>query len=185
MICVLKPTSAGVTGCITSRNPVTLTQGVKCQATKGAKMSVLLSASQAAKQVGKSVPTITRAIKSGKLSAKKKEGGGYEIDPSELFRVWSAIKTDATPVEGNDTDKESGHETHKNGVVTEVLEAEVKFLKQLLEDRDTTIADIKEQRDKWQEQAQTLSLTNQAQPQGALTDTPERRSWLERVLSRR
>lgn len=50
-----------------------------------------LSASAAAKAVGKSIPTITRAIKSGRLSAKSLDGGGYEIDPSELFRVYPAV----------------------------------------------------------------------------------------------
>ncbi len=50
-----------------------------------------LSASQAAKSVGKSIPTITRAIKNGKLSAVKLDGGGYEIEASELYRVWPAV----------------------------------------------------------------------------------------------
>ena len=50
-----------------------------------------LSASQAAKAVGKSIPTVTRAIKSGKLSADRLESGGYEVEASELFRVWPAV----------------------------------------------------------------------------------------------
>lgn len=53
-----------------------------------------LSASGAAKAVGKSIPTITRAIKKGKLSAGKLESGGYEIEPSELFRVWPATTSE-------------------------------------------------------------------------------------------
>jgi len=62
-------------------------------------MSVILSAAQAAKRVGKSVPTITRAIKSGRLSADKLDGGGYAIDPSELFRVFDPVSStvDKTP----------------------------------------------------------------------------------------
>jgi len=50
-----------------------------------------LSANEAAKRTGKSVPTITRAIKSGKISAEKTGSGGYLIDPAELFRVFPAI----------------------------------------------------------------------------------------------
>ncbi|KIN65232.1 putative site-specific recombinase [Sulfitobacter donghicola DSW-25 = KCTC 12864 = JCM 14565] len=127
-------------------------------------MGTLLSASQAAKEVGRSIPTITRAIKKGKLSAVKTEEGGYQIDPAELFRVWPAIKSDATPERGNATGKKLAHATPKNADVTGGLEAEVKFLKQLLEDRDGTIADLKDQRDKWQEQAKTLLISNQNAP---------------------
>ena len=127
-------------------------------------MGTLLSASQAAKEVGKSIPTITRAIKKGKLSAAKTEEGGYQIDPAELFRVWPAAKYDATPERDNATGKKLGHATQKNADVTGGLEAEVKFLKQLLEDRDGTIADLKDQRDKWQEQAKTLLISKQNTP---------------------
>lgn len=127
-------------------------------------MGTLLSASQAAKEVGKSIPTITRAIKKGKLSATKTEEGGYQIDPAELFRVWPAVKSYATPERDNETGKMLGNATPKNTDVTGGLEAEVKFLKQLLEDRDGTIADLKDQRDKWQEQAKTLLISNQNMP---------------------
>jgi len=44
--------------------------------------------SQAAEATGKNKTTIQRAIKSGKISASKGEIGAYEIDPSELHRVF-------------------------------------------------------------------------------------------------
>lgn len=50
------------------------------------------SLSQAAEATGKNKATIQRAIKSGKISALKNSSGAYEIDPSELHRVF-----DATP----------------------------------------------------------------------------------------
>ena len=68
-----------------------------------------LSASQAAKKTGKSIPTITRAIKSGKLSATKKGSGGYEIEASELFRVFKAVTE-----KPNVKDDTLGHETPQN-----------------------------------------------------------------------
>jgi hypothetical protein len=47
------------------------------------------SLGQAAKETGLDKSTISRAIKSGRLSAQRKDGGGgYEIDPAELFRVF-------------------------------------------------------------------------------------------------
>jgi excisionase family DNA binding protein len=71
------------------------------------------TAGQAAKVTGKSVPTITRAIAKGKLSAEKTATGGYLIDASELHRVFPALSdtpalTDS--IEGN----ELGHETPKS-----------------------------------------------------------------------
>ena len=46
----------------------------------------------AAKHVGKSKPTISKAIKDGKLSATK-VNGVYQIDPSELSRVFPSTAT--------------------------------------------------------------------------------------------
>ena len=43
---------------------------------------------QAAKAVGKSKPTIARAIKRGRLSASRTQTGEFAIDESELHRVF-------------------------------------------------------------------------------------------------
>jgi len=85
-----------------------------------------LSASQAAQAVGKSVPTITRAIKSGKLSAERLPQGGYAIDPAELHRVWPAITHNGDTVGGA-----LGHETSRE---TRVLEAEIEALRAKISD---------------------------------------------------
>jgi hypothetical protein len=42
----------------------------------------------AARTVGKSKATISRAIKGGRLSATRSEDGSYLIDPAELHRVF-------------------------------------------------------------------------------------------------
>lgn len=57
------------------------------------------TASEAAREVGKSLPTITKAIQSGKLSAMGPKGGPYSIEPVELFRVWPRVtgKVEETP----------------------------------------------------------------------------------------
>src|SRR5215217_5907634 len=54
-----------------------------------------LSLGQAAKETGMDKSTISRAIKSGKLSATRQENGGYAIDPAELFRVFAPASKDA------------------------------------------------------------------------------------------
>jgi excisionase family DNA binding protein len=66
----------------------------------------MLTLGQAALATGLSKPTIQRAIKSGKLSATKKEDGSYDIDPAELHRVFppvtdtitSSVKQSDTPL---------------------------------------------------------------------------------------
>jgi len=47
-----------------------------------------LTVGLAAKEIGKAKTTVSRAIKSGKLSAKKNDDGSYSIDPAELFRAF-------------------------------------------------------------------------------------------------
>ncbi len=47
-----------------------------------------LTLGQAAKEVGISKPSLSAAIKKGRVSAKKNDSGTYEIDPAELFRVY-------------------------------------------------------------------------------------------------
>lgn len=58
---------------------------------KGWAKGMGLTASEAAREVGKSLPTITKAIQSGKLSATGPKGGPYSIEPAELFRVWPRV----------------------------------------------------------------------------------------------
>ena len=46
----------------------------------------------AAKATGKDRATISRAIKKGKISARKNEQGQWAIDPAELHRVYPALQ---------------------------------------------------------------------------------------------
>ncbi len=101
-----------------------------------------LSATQAAKKVGKSVPTITRAIKSGKLTAKPRDKGGWIIEASELFRVWPAVSNDSDvtpPMLQSETPNE-----------TSALQREVELLREMLDE-------VKTDRDSWREQANKIT----------------------------
>ena len=109
-----------------------------------------LSANQAAKEIGKSVPTITRAIKRGDLTAEKREGGGYLIDPAELFRVWPRV----TPKD--DTKDNTLNDTRPHD--TRVLEVELKAERDMRARLEAEIEDLKGQRDKWQGQAERLLI---------------------------
>jgi hypothetical protein len=50
---------------------------------------------QAARAVGKSKPTIARAIQTGRISATRRDDGSYEIDAAELHRVYPRVTPDA------------------------------------------------------------------------------------------
>lgn len=126
-----------------------------------------LSASQAAKQVGKSVPTITRAIKSGKLSAEPRDGGGWIIDPAELFRVWPAISnvSDATPTKlRNETPNE-----------TKVLQARLEVTEQRFDDAQRTIEDLRARLDA--ETTERRQLTAQITDQRDNAPEPRKGFW--------
>ena len=64
----------------------------------------------AAKATGISKPTLSKAIKSGKISAIKNEDGSFSIDPAELHRVFPAVNrnTEKKPLPlQNETPKET------------------------------------------------------------------------------
>jgi septal ring factor EnvC (AmiA/AmiB activator) len=82
------------------------------------------SLSEAAKATGKNKTTIQRAIKNGKISASKGDSGSYEIEPSELHRVFPpvAAQRDAQHRQSNDTQQSKF--TSINSDLARVLELE-------------------------------------------------------------
>ena len=105
---------------------------------------------EAAKAVGKSKTTIHRAIKSGKISASKLDSGAYSIEPSELHRVFH-IETEE---HAKRNEKEQAENTSGTlHIQLEILEKEREREREQLQE---TIADLREDRDKWRQQATTL-----------------------------
>lgn len=132
----------------------------------------LLSATQAAKAVGKSVPTITRAIKNGKLSATKLDGGGYEIAPSELFRVWDAVTS-----KGNETPPVLELETPMKD---SVLQVKLEVMDERLSDAQATIKDLRDRLDA--ESAERRSLTAQITDQRQNPPGTRKRGFWSRLM---
>ncbi len=95
----------------------------------------IFSLTQAAKQVGKSKPTISKAIKTGRLSAAK-VGNGYEIDAAELFRVYPKMQETLRDKETTDATRVA------------LLELEAKMLRQQLEREQETVTDLRVRLDK-------------------------------------
>lgn len=148
------------------------------------------TAGDAAKATGKNIATITRAIKSGKISALKDAAGAWRIEPAELHRVFPAIaqdlqkdamQRDATPTQEQ--------ETSANRVLVEelaVLRERVRSQDQLLADRADQIADLRIRLDREGEERRKLAaiLTDQRPLSSPATLPPvenapptPRRSW--------
>ena len=119
---------------------------------------------EAAKATGKSKTTLHRAIKCGRISASKDETGSYSIDPAELHRVFPRA-TGATPTASphrNDTEQLSNTlETLR--IQLEMQGKERERERALLQE---TIADLREDRDRWRQQA--TSLLEHHRPKGFL-----------------
>ena len=58
----------------------------------------MITLGQASKITGRGKTTLTRAIKSGRLSATRREDGGYAIDPAELSRVYDVTSVPSQTV---------------------------------------------------------------------------------------
>ena len=104
-----------------------------------------LSLSQAAKLTEKSKSTINRAIKTGKLSATRHDDGSYSIDPAELSRVFN--------MEPHNSSKRS--DAQPDG--TRLLER-IEALEAMLNREREISADLKEDRDRWRQQATSLLI---------------------------
>jgi len=131
---------------------------------------------QAAKEVGVSKPTLSRAIKSGKISASKNSKGGWDIDPAELFRVYPR-NTDNGSANGSDNgDMKQNATPAVTPPETAVLQVQIDSLRERLDDmkamleREREVADReREQADKWRETAE--------HNQRLLADQRPRRGW--------
>lgn len=131
-----------------------------------------LSASQAAKETGKSIPTITRAIKSGKLSGLKLDDGGYEIDAAELFRVFPAVSNGS----GQDHFK-LGDETHPD---IRVLQMRIEFLEKRLADREDDLEKAERTLERDLEKAETATERMHELYKDAMLrlEAPRSKGWL-------
>ncbi len=111
---------------------------------------------EAAKATGKSKATISKAIKSGRISARKDETGTFHIDPSELHRVYSPTVS----FEHKETPSLTPVEASFDGTIRE-LQARLDAAHERLADKEAVISDLRDDRDRWRQQATAL-LTNQS-----------------------
>jgi hypothetical protein len=80
-----------------------------------------LSLGEAAKAAGVAKGTISKALKSGKLSYSEKTSAGYKIDTSELFRVFPRKPLETPQSERLETPPETPPETPAENTELAVL----------------------------------------------------------------
>lgn len=127
-----------------------------------------LTLGQAAIEANVSKPTLSRAIKSGKLSAEKLSDGSFAIDPSELFRVYPRNSNAKQPMKQSTTPNETPKETHvtdsfhldnvrlqaeNEGLKRDVARLEERII-ELKQERD----ELKQERDDWKAQAAVVNV---------------------------
>ena len=114
-----------------------------------------LTLGQAAKECGRSKSTLSKAIKSGKMSVSGQSSAGYEIDPAELFRVFPKNGEGA-----NDPNDRTPSENGLSNAERSALDQQIALLRQTLED-------LRADRDEWRKQAQTLALSHEKETKPA------------------
>ena len=130
----------------------------------------------AAKATGKSKSTIHRAIKSGKISALRDASGGYQIDPSELHRVFVPVS------QNRSTQHAMGQSVTPDE--TPLLRHEIERLKEERErerrQMQETINDLRHRLDEEASERRKLTLLLTHKPENALKAEPRKGflSWL-------
>ena len=126
-----------------------------------------LTAGQAAKAVGVSTATITRAIKRGRISAAKDEDGAWRIEPAELHRTFPPVTSQA------DTQSvmQSGAIPSQEGE----MQVELARMEERLHAAEERREMAERDRDAWRAQAERLTMALPAP--ATTTSLPKRRRW--------
>lgn len=132
----------------------------------------MLTAKEAADAVGMSKQGLLKAIRLGKLSAQKDENNEWQIDPVELFRVYSPKKTQVIEV---------ADESHNQIAITKVeaLERELAIMRERINDKDETIRNLwnRLEAESSERQKLTFILTDQSHQQ-----KPVEKSFWDRLF---
>ena len=122
------------------------------------------SLSAAATATGKGKSTIHRAIKSGKISARREDDGTYHIDAAELARVF---QLNGVGTSHRDTSAPGAEPTRNDSAV---LEVKVAMLEAQLERERETVDDLRRRLDRAEDRvfALTHQQANAKQPVGFL-----------------
>jgi hypothetical protein len=129
----------------------------------------MLSAREAAQEVGMTKAGIIRSIHTGKLSATRNDNGQFVIDPVELFRVFTPVSTGV-----NSNGKIDGHEPDHQ---SEAWRQQLTLLERIIRDKEEVITDLRARLDA--SGAQVAQLTAVV---ATLTPPKAQKGWWARLL---
>jgi|TARA_R100001460_G_scaffold73241_2_gene114129 polyhydroxyalkanoate synthesis regulator phasin len=123
-------------------------------------MAKMLTLGQAAKMTGKSKPTISKAVKDGRISGKKGKDGVFQIEVSELLRVYPAK-----------SEEKSDPLVLTKDMGNAVVELEKKFLEEKLQDMERRMMKLEQERDQAvqdarEDRAKFMALLEDKRPRG-------------------
>jgi chromosome segregation ATPase len=159
------------------RNSATRCATDKCTDAQRRRNGMKYTLSQAATATGKNKATIQRAIKSGKISAPKNSSGAYEIDPSELHRVFpattqrvsnnqNATTRNAAKQNGNSSDNSALQRIAELEKELAVAEERKNGIEGQMHHLSETVDDLRKRLDQSESRVTALLLA------------PQKRSWL-------
>jgi len=158
--------------------------------------STFLTAGEAARATGKSVPTITRAIKQQRIKGgvTKGDNGQYQIDPAALFNVYPPLD----PVK----ERNSNTQPQTQGDVTPLLDtaytAALDAMKEVIAAKDALISDKEDTIDQYKkrlaqsenlltdqrDQAEKIQADLAAAKRESLKLEPRKLTWYERFTGK-
>lgn len=126
-----------------------------------------LTLNQAAKTAHRSKATLLAAIRSGRLSATRDDINQWSIDTSELFRVYPPVSSADLPGVGVGFEPRLGEQDQVQIAALErELENQARTAERERRLLETTIEDLRQDRDHWRIQATHL-LTSPQKPKAA------------------
>lgn len=128
-----------------------------------------LSLGEAAKAAGVAKGTISKALKSGKLSYVEKTTAGYQIDPAELFRVFPRKQVEVPLNERLETQTETPE--------LAVLRVRLEAAEQRAIDLDRHAADLAKQLDRVHDEKLRLMALLPAPPSPPAHPAARRSFW--------
>src|SRR4051794_12842474 len=128
---------------------------------------------EAAKAIGKSKPTILRAIRRGQISAARDDAGAFRIDAAELHRVFPPADADAGHAPADDAIRRDDLRQR-----LAVAEARLAETQDAVRTGNDTIADLRRRLDVATGQlGEALAQVRLLTDQRSTAPAPARRSW--------
>ena len=135
------------------------------------------TAGEAATATGLNTATITRAIKKGRISATKSDTGAWQIDPSELHRVFPPLA--GKPLRQDQVQGDARRDQEQSKSANNALQGEVETMRERLaaaEQRAAVAEALAEERGKRLDQLVPLL------PKAAPIPAPDVRPWWRKIF---